>query len=165
MNEPRSAWRKRLRAIMIGAQVPVIVLAAPMTMGGWFGPLVVLAIGVPIASLVAFLVIQPVVNALLEAGRLRLRHALLIGALMCALPSFVLKLGTILRTILHTPAETGLMRSSSYGVIVIENGMYTRAGWLFGVVAPAAVFATLGMLGALVAWRLAFGSLASSPPQ
>ena len=121
MVDATSAWSKRLRAIMLGAQVPVVVLAAQLAVSGWFGPFVVLAVGVPIASLIAFLVIQPMVNTLLEAGRLRLRHALLIGALACALPTFLLKLGTILRTILHIPAEIGLMRSSSFGVLVIEN--------------------------------------------
>lgn len=150
---------------MIGAQVPVIALALLMAAGGWLAPLVVLAIGIPVASLVAFLVIQPAVNALIDSGRLHLHLALSMGAAACALATLVLKFETIIRTILRHPAETGRIHSQSFGLVILSDGMYTPAGWLVGVIAPAAVFATLGMLGGLVAWRLAFGSYSVRPPQ
>ncbi len=135
-----------------GMMVAVVAFAA------WWGPLWPLfLIGAALcAPFLGIFAVAPVYLCLKRRGQLRIWWAVLAGAMIASLPNLVIALPTVLFSSAGSYASVN-------GEALIDFGRVTTAGWYHYLVLPTLALAPFGILGAVVAWLLAYGFRLTPP--
>ena len=153
------SWHRVLSGLIAGALLPVAVLAVVFFPFTHF----VIVIGVPLAMAVALVLVLPLARLLWVHDQLRLWKAAAIGAVATELPFLALNTSLVANSITGIASQDGLIESASNGVWQVKDGILTPTGWWEMILLPMIALALLGVLGALLAWVVTFGSLAPRP--
>ncbi len=157
MTSSNATFVRKWIGLLAGAAVPVVVIAA---VGFQLSPFIFM-VGLPIAWLVASVLMAPVLFYWEARGRLTRSKAIALGALAAPAPLWVLQSDTIIKSLTGRRTGSGLITSGPNNVV---DELLTGEGWLNMVAFPSLALAALGSLGAIVGWWIAFGQLGRQDP-